>query len=287
MENISQLISDYLEGELDAAGAARLAELLRQDPAAVDQLVLDSFIHLQLHDWLHVRPLRDELLLGALRDRDRNACDSALAREEAEETTVRRTSRRRWLTASAASAAMLAITASLITAAYFATRPAVVAQLTQATHCQWESHAAPYAVGALLHAGEPLTLQRGRAVLTFTCGARITLEGPAAVELASAAKVSLHSGRVGALVPTHAVGFSVATPRAEFVDLGTEFALALKPSGSCELQVFDGMVEMRLPPLEGRAAEKLRISQGSAIRFDAATADVRSIPYDKEQRLTP
>ena len=52
---ISLLISDFLNGELDAAGVAELTGLLRADPAVVDQLVLDSFVHSQLHDWMHVR----------------------------------------------------------------------------------------------------------------------------------------------------------------------------------------------------------------------------------------
>ena len=100
-------------------------------------------------------------------------------------------------------------------------------------------------------------------------------------------KRAQQAGRFGAQVPTQAIGFTVATPIARFVDLGTEFSVSLEPTNSCELQVFDGLVEMRLPQHADRAAEQLRISEGSAVRFDAGTFDVHSIPYDEEQRIAP
>ena len=49
MAKAAQLISDYLDGELDEAGLAQLAELLRNDATVVGQVVMDSFVHTQLH----------------------------------------------------------------------------------------------------------------------------------------------------------------------------------------------------------------------------------------------
>jgi hypothetical protein len=292
MEKVSQLISDYLEGELDADGLARLTELLGNDLATLDQFVVDSFVHSQLHDWMHVRQLRDELLADAFRDSEFDDCSLAAelgvdAHEDAElHEFAARLKRRRWFALSAGLAAALLIAGWIFTAAYFASRPAIVAQLTQATNCQWEASSSSLTVGSLLHAGQPLHLKRGRAMLTFASGAQFVLEGPATANLVSTSEVDLHGGRAGAQVPTQAIGFAVATPIARFVDLGTEFALTLEPNHSCSLQVFDGLVEMQLPPHAERATEQLRISEGSAVRFDADTFDVRSIPYDEEQRIT-
>lgn len=289
MQDISQLISDYLDGELDAAGASRLTELLRSDPAVVDQLVVDSFIHSQLHHWMNVRHLRDELLADAFSDPELDNCaldtEAELPHDAAE--LKPRGSRRRWLTLAASLAATLLIAASIFSAAYFASRPVIVAQLTQSNGCQWEAGSGSLAVGSLLHAGQPLTLKSGRAMLTFSSGAQLVLVGPATAELVSNSRVDLNAGRAGAQVPTQAIGFTVATPIAKFVDLGTEFSVTLEPTNSCVLQVFDGLVEMRLPAHGARDAEQLRISEGSAVRFDAATFDVSSVPYDEEQRLTP
>ncbi len=287
MEKDSQLISDYLDGVLDDAGLARLSELLRSDPAMLDQFVLDSFIHSQLHDWMHVRQLRDELLADAFRDPELDNCSFAAELDDHPHVPASGASRRRWLALSAGLAATLLIAGSIFTAAYFASRPAIVAQLTQADNCHWDANSNSLTAGALLQAGQPLQLKSGRAMLTFASGAQFVLEGPATAELVSASEVNLHAGRAGAQVPTQAIGFTVATPIAKFVDLGTEFVVALEPTHSVSLQVFDGLVEMRLPAHAARAAEKLRISEGSAVHFDAATFDVAAIPYDEEQRITP
>jgi ferric-dicitrate binding protein FerR (iron transport regulator) len=234
-----------------------------------------------------VRQLRDELLADAFREPDLDHC--ALQAELADEEVqlLRASSRRRWFTVAAGLAASLLVAASIFTAAYFATRPTIVAQLTQANHCQWAAASNPPAVGSLLHAGQTLKLNSGQAMLTFASGAKMHLVGPATVQLVSPSAAELSAGRVGAQVPTQAIGFTVATPIARFVDLGTEFSVSLEPTNSCELQVFDGLVEMRLPQHADRAAEQLRISEGSAVRFDAGTFDVHSIPYDEEQRIAP
>ena len=65
MDNVSQLISDYLDGELDEAGVPWLS--FCGSPAAVDQLVFDSFVHSQLHHWMNVRHLHDQILADAVR----------------------------------------------------------------------------------------------------------------------------------------------------------------------------------------------------------------------------
>jgi hypothetical protein len=296
MENTSQLISDYLDGELDDEGVERLADSLRRDAATVDQLVVDSFIHSQLHHWMNVRPMRDEILADAFTDSDTRGCSlGPFAEDEAREHAAHESrvaggqSRRSWIGPFAALATMLLIAASVFTAAYLvATRPAIVAQLTEANACQWDAASPALPVGSLLHAGQQLKLATGHALLTFASGAQIMIVGPTTVELASASKVDLRQGRVGAQVPTQAIGFTVATPAVDFVDLGTEFSLTLDETNACELQVFDGLVEFRLFDRDHRVVEeRLRISEGSAVRFDAARRDVDSIPYDVQQRLLP
>lgn len=285
MQSISLLISDFLIGELDAAGVDELAGLLRADPAIVDQFVLDSFVHSQLHDWMHVRQFRDELLAAAFRDSELDHCALAADVADIEPRVARERSRWR-IGVFAGLAAAVVVVASMFTVGYFATRPAIVAQLTETNSCLWEAGSAKFTVGSLLRAGQPLRLKSGRAMLTFASGAQLILDGPASVRLRTEMAADLSAGRVGALVPTQAIGFTVATPVAQFVDLGTEFTLSLEPNNSCELQVFDGLVELQLQPHAKRAAEQLRISEGSAVRFDADTFDVRSIPYDEEQRIS-
>jgi hypothetical protein len=291
MEKASQLISDYLEGDLDADGAARLTELLRSDAATLDQFVIDSFVHSQLHDWMHVRQLRDELLADAFRDSESDSCfrGTKLDIDAHQEANLHafgvRRPPRHWFALFAGLAAALLIAGSIFTATSLVSRREIVAQLTQADSCQWDAGSSSLSVGSMLHAGQPLQLKSGRAMLTFASGAKFILVGPAAAKLVSTSEVDLHAGLAGAQVPTQAIGFTVATPIVKFVDLGTEFALALESTNSCTLQVFDGLVEIQLPAHAPRVGETLRISEGSAVRFDAANFDVNVIPYDEEQRL--
>lgn len=295
MSEISQLISDYLDGELDDGGIQRLAGALRADVAAVDQLILDSFVHSQLHHWMNVRNLRDDLLVDAIRGMEPPDCsfDPRHCVEETEAavhdpSVVRKPAQRSLLGIMAALAIMLLIGISIYTVRLISERSSIVGQLTQANNCQWDAAAQDLPVGSLLHAGQTMRLRSGRALVTFASGAQMVVEGPTSVQLESASRVDLSQGRVSAKVPTQAIGFTVTTPSAHFVDLGTEFTLTLEASNVCTLQVFDGLVELRLFERDGRTIQqRLRISEGTAVRLDATGHDVVSIPYDEKQRIVP
>jgi ferric-dicitrate binding protein FerR (iron transport regulator) len=295
MSEISQLISDYLDGELDDGGVERLAGALRADVATVDQLILDSFVHSQLCHWMNVRHLRDDILADAIRGMQLPDCsfDPRYDSEEMEPagrdtSAARHSARRNRLGIVAALATMLLIGVSIYTVRLISERSSIVGQLTQANGCQWDASTQDLAVGSLLHAGQRMKLRSGRALVTFACGAQMIVEGPTSVQLDSASKVDLSQGRVSAKVPTQAIGFTVTTPSAHFVDLGTEFTLALEASNVCTLQVFDGLVELRLFERDGHTIQqRLRISEGTAVRLDATGHDVVSIPYDEKQRIVP
>jgi ferric-dicitrate binding protein FerR (iron transport regulator) len=261
-------------------------------------LILDSFIHSQLHYWMNVRQLSDDILADAVRGMKLPECsldDCEKLEPVAADTTTastvptfRRPMRRNLLGLFAALATMLLIAVSIHTAHLIVGRPAIVAQLTQSNGCEWEVSPRDLAVGSLLHEGQRLNLRRGRALVTFACGAQLVVDGPTSVQLTSASKADLTQGRIGAKVPTQAIGFTVTTPSAHFVDLGTEFTVTLEASDAFTLQVFDGLVELRLFERDSQAIEhRLRISEGSAVRFDAARHDVSSIPYDEQQRIMP
>jgi FecR protein len=301
MDQISQVISAYLDGELDDEGIVNLAADLRGAPAVVDQLVLDMFVHSQLHHWMNVRQFRDDFLFDALGGMRPSDCSldlfedgvpaEAAVQHPAKVSPVAvpyRMRRQSWQNMVAALATALLIGVSIYTAHLVSSRHSIVAQLTRSDGCQWDNSAASMPVGTLLHQGQQLKLQSGRALVTFACGAQMMIEGPTTVEIASESKADLTRGRVGAKVPTQAIGFTITTPAADFVDLGTEFTLTFAANNQCELQVFDGLVEMRLLEPNGTSSQqRLRISEGSAVRFDAARRDVASIPYNIEQRIVP
>ena len=72
----------------------------------------------------------------------------------------------------------------------------------------------------------------------------LILDGPAEFQLVSAEQAFCRSGRLTAEVPPQATGFRIGTPQAALVDLGTAFALDVKPERA-EVHVLKGEVAIR------------------------------------------
>jgi ferric-dicitrate binding protein FerR (iron transport regulator) len=151
----------------------------------------------------------------------------------------------RWLLTGGLAAAVL-IAAGL----WFALRPSAVtvppsvATLVSGKACKWEAGSLPTETGARLAAGR-LRLAEGLARITFDSGAEVTLEAPADLELVSSKRCVLHAGRLVAKVPPQAHGFVVDTPTAVLTDLGTEFGVHVRDACTADVQVFNGLVDVR------------------------------------------
>lgn len=98
----------------------------------------------------------------------------------------------------------------------------------------------------------------------------------------------MQQGRITALVPPQATGFTVSTAQTDFVDHGTEFAIALNEAGQGEVLVFDGLIEAR--PTDGPAdparqqAEGLMLHEGVGGRLVPNEALPKAIqPIDEAQ----
>ena len=115
-----------------------------------------------------------------------------------------------------------------------------VALITGAKHAQWTS--AALAPGAALRKGQRLELSAGLIEITFDSGARVVLEGAAALGINSAWDATLHRGTLKASVPPQAIGFRISNAAVEVVDLGTEFTMIADAHGA-EVLVLKGEVE--------------------------------------------
>ena len=118
-----------------------------------------------------------------------------------------------------------------------------VASVTGAKDCRWGSPAGVLRPGDHLRHGQQVELLSGFAEITFDCGAQITLEGPALLDVNSAWGAVLRRGTLRANVPPEAIGFRVSNPAVEVVDLGTEFSMVADASGATEVFVLKGSVE--------------------------------------------
>ena len=115
-------------------------------------------------------------------------------------------------------------------------------------------------------------LTEGVVELNFDGGARVRVEGPAEFEAKSAGRIELARGRLSAHVPRRARGFTVSTPTAEIIDLGTEFGVEVESSGLTNVEVHRGTVEVSgvvQQPGGSSPISVMRLHAGEATRIDA------------------
>jgi ferric-dicitrate binding protein FerR (iron transport regulator) len=186
----------------------------------------------------------------------------------------------------AVAAAVLIVAGVISLAYYLATRPTVVGQLTQATGPRWARSEPAISVGSLLEDGQDLALEQGTALITLVSGAQLWLEGPTSLRLVSPKEVHLHDGQIAAKVPTTARGFTVTSPLARFIDLGTEFTLKLEAEKSFELHVFEGLVELRLDERFGNSAQQpVRVAEVRALTFAVESGEVAVKQFEEGKQM--
>jgi hypothetical protein len=147
-----------------------------------------------------------------------------------------------------------------------------VARLTRLVAAQWTSDGRTRREGAPLSAEGTLPLAEGLAEISFDHGARVILRGPAGFEVQSADGGLLREGSLTARVGPSSAGFTIRTPDATIVDLGTEFGVAVEQSGPSEIEVFAGQVLVHPSPHAIRPRHPPKSSgwrtlqQGEAVR---------------------
>jgi hypothetical protein len=139
----------------------------------------------------------------------------------------------------------------------------------------------PLAPGQRLEAGSVVTTGGAvRLALRLAGGASLRVDAGSELELAADERIALARGRIYLDSDPAAGGRApaVATPHGEWVDLGTQYELALDPaSGSARLRVREGTVELR----DGRT---LRAAAGEelAVGRDGRTARAAIAPSSPE-----
>lgn len=225
MPDSDTLIQRYLEQALTEAEAAQLHEMIKADPQLADRLLgqFEVDAMLQATRASGSLPSRPMVLLP----------------------------RRRFSFATVAGVAALAACLTLAGAwlvllvkrAPDEATTASVAVLSRAVNLVWETEAGATVPGAALSPGV-LKLKSGLAQIEFYQGARVTIEGPAVIELISSGEASCSQGKLMAHVPAQAKGFSIRTPHGKVVDLGTEFGVAVDDRDTA-VHVFKGVVQVQ------------------------------------------
>jgi hypothetical protein len=117
-----------------------------------------------------------------------------------------------------------------------------MAVLVDAADAQFVFGSAPR--GNQLDSGD-YELLAGIAHIRFASGAEMIVNAPAKWSVLDAMHVRMAFGKARVMAPPSAKGFSIVTPDAEYIDLGTEFGLDVKQQGNAsDLYVFDGQVNV-------------------------------------------
>lgn len=146
--------------------------------------------------------------------------------------------------------------------------PQPVATVVDSLEAAWKSNGQSTSRGTALLPGT-YSLTQGVVQLQFANGARLLVEGPADVELISGERAKLNAGRVVANVPKEAVGFTLISDAATFVDLGTEFGVEVTASGDALVTVLDGEVALvRGKEINGGRSQTLQVGATRTVSAD-------------------
>jgi hypothetical protein len=116
-------------------------------------------------------------------------------------------------------------------------------KIVDALDAHWGGEAASLKPGSSLPTNQ-LRLESGVVQLAFATGAKAAVEGPAELKLMERNGIELIRGKLSADVPKPAAGFTVRTPNATVVDLGTRFGVNAKSKDASEVDVFAGKVHV-------------------------------------------
>lgn len=152
----------------------------------------------------------------------------------------------------------------------------IVAEVTATREAVWDKTSIANFRDVELFSDEHLVLNSGMAEVTFRNGAVVLLEGPVTFAVRSSGAGSLESGKLFAKVPPAAIGFTVSTPTAEIVDLGTEFGVEVDQAGNTLAEVLEGAIDVKR--VDGaRVVASMKLRTGDAAQVNVAGRGITSV----------
>jgi hypothetical protein len=163
-----------------------------------------------------------------------------------------------------------------LTGWWIASRP--VASLTASVGSVWGQNEKAAVLGASLSSGRTLQLAQGFAEFKYPNGAKIVVQAPATFILNSRERMTLLHGRLTALIPVPAHGFTVSTPTGNIVDLGTEFGVNVISESVVETTVFQGQIQVQ--GTGDSSATPLIVSAGRAAHLGSTGVSLEPVAPD-------
>ncbi|EMI42464.1 FecR domain-containing protein [Rhodopirellula sp. SWK7] len=148
---------------------------------------------------------------------------------------------------------------------------------------QWDDEVE---VGDVISFGR-VRLRKGVARLNTVYGAVVILdarERPVLVQIGADRSLTVHEGTVFAKAYDQALGFTLRTPTTSVVDIGTEFAVSVEPSGQSDVTVLQGAVTW-LPIDRAPHFGRSMIAEGKSVRFKSASDNHGTLLEDTDAHM--
>ena len=129
---------------------------------------------------------------------------------------------------------------------------------------------------------EVIELKSGQAEIQTKLGVTLILEAPAKLKIDKndPLKSFLYKGQIVARVPPNAIGFTIETPTAKVIDLGTEFGVSADDETGTAIQVYDG--EVITSTLDGSSQERLIVGQAVRVGKEKG-AKLEELPFQPDR----
>jgi hypothetical protein len=269
--HLVQLVSGWIDGEVDAASHQDLQLTLRESPEARKLYFACMVVHAELDATAKGK----EYLAGLGADDDRGPAAVQTS------TSTQRSQKRPLII-------LLAIAATLLLAATIGvlhhgwslagSEPVIQAEVREVSpECQWYVENAKSRASEPFHRGHVLRVASGKLQLRYSQGVDVTLHAPAAYEFISATNARMILGRMTAHVDEGGKGFTVLSPRARVVDLGTQFGIEVNSDGATDVVVFKGEVDVEFLNFAKGGSQQQRLRMGQAVRVDAGGTKSRLV----------
>jgi hypothetical protein len=156
-----------------------------------------------------------------------------------------------------------------------------VAVMEDSIHAKWADIDGTMERGtSILPGRKTLTLKEGCAKLVLDNNAQVTIEGPASFRILSGDQIELGYGKLYAIVPHEAIGFSVYTENAKIIDLGTEFGVQVDINGGTYLYVMRGST--KLVTGTKTLQEGIEVNKGIAKKIAYRSSEISDITFRDE-----
>ena len=280
-DELAELLTRFLEGDISLEEHARLAEILASDSQARARYLKVIEVHALLH-WREWKRPEIAFLPPIAR-----ASQQTVALDASSSTSILKMSYWREHRAKFAALA-LALTLLFWVGFYFAVlrdgaddvRPEIVprdfiARVSGASNVVWPQEGAILAEGDQLEQGQRIELAAGVLEITFGKEAQVLLQGPAVLVIDSSGACTLEEGKLVATAESESShGFLVDTTLAEIIDLGTKFGVSSSEAGGTIVEVFEGSVDAtpyKLGPGNRRQSRMLTAGQVATLSAESET----------------